>query len=498
MRPWFPFPLDRIDRAARILTTGRGAVNAGVRPRDRPHPIPGVHGLLPLGYHLSYRAPTRCRGEFMRGFLSSWGGRLALLLVLASFSPSQVVSVRQDGTGDHTTITAALAAAQPGDIIEIQDNGTYVEDLVISGNFLTLRAAQHRKPILQPATTTPGAVHVRVLSGTPNPVLAGLTFDGAGSQGEGVVLESGVTLGRVQDCRFLDYQGAGQHALLLQSGILDTLVERCEFVGCRRSVTVVQCASTFVRNCLIWNQPSRLAAVDWGLKGVDQPSWLGVINCTIDVDGTGPGIIFNVNSLSTPMPPPPQPDIPGIPPPCSGFGDVYMSNCIIVNGAPTLTVTGPLCGISFSCFDAGEPLQPLLPADNHFGNPLFVDRANGDFGLLPISMCRNSGTDGFLFDFADDIEGTCRPISGGVDRGCYEETGAVFSLDYEWNDPVLDLFLEGPATFAGDLAIGGASLTSCPGLLVPTGRIPLAIDGLLAAVADPANAAIFGGLNGVV
>ncbi len=436
----------------------------------------------------------------MRGFLGSRGGLIALLLVLASIAPSQVISVRQDGTGDHTTIMAALSAALPGDIVEIQDDGTYVEDIVIGTNFITLRAAQHRSPVLQPAMTAAGSVHVRILSGTPNPVLSGLTFDGAGSQGEGLVLEDGVTLGRIRDCRFLDYQGIGAHALLLTTNIFDTIVERCEFVGCRRSVTVVQCVSTFVRNCLIWNQPSRLGSVDWGFNGVDQPSWLGLINCTIDVDGTGPGVLFNVNSLNMPMPnpPPPQPDIPGIPPPCSGFGDVYMSNCIVVNGAPTLTVTGQLCGISFSCFDAGEPLQPLLPADNHFGNPLFIDRANGDFGLQPISQCRNSGTDAFLFEFADDIEGTCRPISAGVDRGCYEETGAVFSLDYEWNDPALDLFLEGPPTFAGSLAVGGASLSSCPGLLVPTGRIPLALDGLLAAVADPANAAVFGGLNGVI
>lgn len=39
----------------------------------------------------------------------------------------QIITVAQDGTADYTTINAALAALQPGQVVEVLDAGPYRE-----------------------------------------------------------------------------------------------------------------------------------------------------------------------------------------------------------------------------------------------------------------------------------------------------------------------------------------------------------------------------------
>ena len=50
--------------------------------------------------------------------------------------------------GQFDTLAAAIAAALPGDTIEIQDSSTYLESLVIAGKNITLRAARGQRPVL--------------------------------------------------------------------------------------------------------------------------------------------------------------------------------------------------------------------------------------------------------------------------------------------------------------------------------------------------------------
>ncbi len=76
---------------------------------------------------------------------------------------SATLSVKQDGTGDATTVQAALNAASEGDIIEIGDNETYVEDVTVSPvlsqagipaaplSSFTLQAADGMHPTIQAA-----------------------------------------------------------------------------------------------------------------------------------------------------------------------------------------------------------------------------------------------------------------------------------------------------------------------------------------------------------
>jgi hypothetical protein len=60
----------------------------------------------------------------------------------------QFISVRQDGEGDFTSIQAAIDAAAPNSLIEIQDNGPYNEKVNIPQEGLVLRGATECWPII--------------------------------------------------------------------------------------------------------------------------------------------------------------------------------------------------------------------------------------------------------------------------------------------------------------------------------------------------------------
>lgn len=95
-----------------------------------------------------------------------WSILLGIALCATCYAPSsraKTIVVKQDGTGDATTIQAALNAASDGDTVEIGDDGTYVEDVTVSP-FLaqaglpaaglvsfTLRAAEGKHPVVQAA-----------------------------------------------------------------------------------------------------------------------------------------------------------------------------------------------------------------------------------------------------------------------------------------------------------------------------------------------------------
>lgn len=75
---------------------------------------------------------------------------------------AKTIVVKQDGTGDATTIQAAMDAASNGDVIEIGDDGRYVEDLTASPVLaqaglapalasFTLKASEGKNPVVEAA-----------------------------------------------------------------------------------------------------------------------------------------------------------------------------------------------------------------------------------------------------------------------------------------------------------------------------------------------------------
>ncbi|MCP4836917.1 MAG: pectin esterase, partial [Phycisphaera sp.] len=64
----------------------------------------------------------------------------ALAAILLSFNATgDVLSVRQDGSGDFTEIQAAIDAAASGDQVEVGP-GTFPERLTVSGKTLEIRS----------------------------------------------------------------------------------------------------------------------------------------------------------------------------------------------------------------------------------------------------------------------------------------------------------------------------------------------------------------------
>jgi hypothetical protein len=71
---------------------------------------------------------------------------------------NRLLTVRQDGKGDHKTIQAAIDAAGVGDIIEIQDSAVYCERIVLpeAKDQITLRGKKGCWPIITSATQAEG------------------------------------------------------------------------------------------------------------------------------------------------------------------------------------------------------------------------------------------------------------------------------------------------------------------------------------------------------
>jgi len=76
-----------------------------------------------------------------------------MFLIISQAGPASadptLITVKQDGTGDFTTIKAALATASPGNIIEIQDSATYSEGTIyINVDNIVLRAQAGQTPLV--------------------------------------------------------------------------------------------------------------------------------------------------------------------------------------------------------------------------------------------------------------------------------------------------------------------------------------------------------------
>ncbi len=100
---------------------------------------------------------------------------------------SRILTVSQSGSGANTysTLSAALSAARPGNIIEIGDSGTYSEALTINTNAeglplhgITLRAASGKTPTLDGSGNVSTSVPDILIIGLQNVLIQGLTING--------------------------------------------------------------------------------------------------------------------------------------------------------------------------------------------------------------------------------------------------------------------------------------------------------------------------------
>jgi hypothetical protein len=109
------------------------------------------------------------------------------------FSPrgQRIIRVAQRGGGDFTSVQTAIDDAKQGEIVEIIDSETYRENLRITTNGITVRAAQGRSPIIDGSTREGNTVEI---DGATGVTIERLTIRGgntATGRGAGVRAQNG-------------------------------------------------------------------------------------------------------------------------------------------------------------------------------------------------------------------------------------------------------------------------------------------------------------------
>jgi len=131
------------------------------------------------------------------GRVLGWVALAAVLTLGWAASPvlAGTIIVDQSGTGDYTTIQAAVTAADPNDVITVSA-GTYTENVIIDKS-LTMQGAGFDQTFVEGVSADAGVFQIGTADRTITVLITGLTIqDGSGWQGGGVYNEASLTLKR--------------------------------------------------------------------------------------------------------------------------------------------------------------------------------------------------------------------------------------------------------------------------------------------------------------
>lgn len=167
------------------------------------------------------------------------------------------------------------------------------------------------------------------------------------------------------------------------------------FASCTSAITV--------ENCLI---AGNSASMGGGVYcSLSSPSF---VNCTIsdNVAVTSGGNVYLVNSNST------------FRNTIVSYGTSPIGGAVYRNDPSSPTFNH--CDFWQNGVTPFDPpsWDPTLGGDNRLYNPLFADRASGDYHLMSASFCIDTGTD--VSAPIDDLDGNPRPQGAGFDIGAYE------------------------------------------------------------------------------
>jgi len=284
------------------------------------------------------------------------------------------ITVKQDGTGNFTTITAAVDAAGDGSTI-IVSPGTYTENIAIEDKSITLKSTDGpATTIVKPNTNS---VPILWLKGSldKHSTIQGFTLKDAGNQSWGDPRGSALKINNSASATVINviFADADQQPFASTSNSnTPTKLYNCIFYGTKRGQTMFGSDGDNIvefYNCVFANNAQ--AGIEY-----TNPNYNPVVkNCIFynnDLEGTG------------------KKDV---------FGSV---------------------DISYSMYDGGSGTNLSL-------DPKFVDPANNDFKLKDISPAIGSGTSSGIH--ATDILGNARPNPNGSnpDMGAYENALGVKS-----------------------------------------------------------------------
>jgi len=160
---------------------------------------------------------------------------LAAILVMAyaMSAPAATITVQPDGSGDTTTIAAAIDLADDGDVILV-GNGTYTENLMVDKD-LVIRGEESAEFSILDGEHSHGLMLVQDGS---NVTLANLTFTQASlpqntGHGGALLIWDG-SRAEISDCVFIDnYSGWDNGGLHVRGVDTQVLVSRCLFIDNR-------------------------------------------------------------------------------------------------------------------------------------------------------------------------------------------------------------------------------------------------------------------------
>lgn len=166
------------------------------------------------------------------------------------------LTVRQDGTGDYSTIGAALAAAAGGDVILVGP-GTYSEYLTVT------RSVDFEGEGGAAVTLLDGlnAQRLFVVQGAVQVSFRGFTFTRAGADEGAALLVWQQARVVVEDCVFADNRAMGSNAVHARHPNTSLRLSKCDFVGNRAEVhsgalSASMGASLYVEDCLFQENKS--------------------------------------------------------------------------------------------------------------------------------------------------------------------------------------------------------------------------------------------------
>jgi len=312
--------------------------------------------------------------------------------VFVATDPNRVHNITQDLWYSH--IQLAIDDANEFDELEVQQ-GTCYEIIDFGGENLILESTDPNDwDVVESTIIDANNVGPVVTFGggeDPNCVLSGFTITGGNSSNHGGGIKGYYTEATISKCIIKNNVAQSRGGGVARcSGIVDRCIITDNSAVHRGGGFVASNAA--ITNCLIYDNVTGLSGSSEGYGGALHNCDGGIINCTIvNNDGiAGDGLTY-----------------------CDGT----ITNCIIWGNDPDQILDSSTP--TYSCF-------PDASGNNNINSdPCFVDSANDDYHIQPISPCIDEG------DPCDpcepyDIDGESRVFNGTVDMGADEFDGVIY------------------------------------------------------------------------
>lgn len=171
---------------------------------------------------------------------------LCTLCLVASAASANTIVVHQDGTGDYSTITDAVAAAVPGDVIQV-GIGTYSEYVTITKSLSLESEAGAAVTILDGVD----AQRIFVVDGSVSVSIRGFTFKRALAEEAAALFVWHQGDAVVEDCIFTDNYATGSNAVAVRHTGSNLHLRNCQFLQNQAGLHSAALSSSMGSNLIV-------------------------------------------------------------------------------------------------------------------------------------------------------------------------------------------------------------------------------------------------------